>query len=150
MRAHYFEQERAYTCGPASARMVLASFGVQRKEYHVARVLGTKKLGTSDDDFIKLAKKYKLQYLYKNTSTLRHLKQLQKDGYKIIVSYWYSPEKIGHYAVLKKIGSKYVHLLDPWVGPKHKYRHSYFQKIWNWSLCAEPDSNRCWFFAVRK
>ena len=145
----YFEQEREYTCGPASARMVLASVGVRRKEHQVARVLGTKRVGTKDDDFIKLARKYGLRYLYMRNASLHRLRRLQHEGYKIIVSYYYAPDKVGHYAVLKKVGSGYVHLFDPWAGPKHRYKISYFQKLWNWSVCSEPDTNRRWFFAVR-
>src|SRR3989344_750537 len=147
MRFAYYEQEREYTCGPASGRMILASFGVHRREHHVARVLGTRRAGTNDDAFIRLAKKYQLSYLFMKNADLKKLRNLQKNGYKIIVSYWYSPDKTGHYAVLRKVGSKYIHLLDPWAGPNHKYSKSYFQKLWDWSICEEPDTNRRWFFA---
>ena len=146
----YYEQEREHTCGPASGRMILASFGVHRREHDIARVLRTRKTGTNDDAFIILAKKYQLKYLFMKNADLQKLKTLQKNGYKIIVSYWYSPDKSGHYAVLKKIGSKYVHLFDPWAGPKHKYSLAYFFKLWDWSLCKEPDTNRRWFFAVKR
>lgn len=150
VRVPYYEQEREYTCGPASARMVLASVGVKRKEHHVAQVLKTKKQGTYDKAFLRLVKKYKVQCVYKRYGTLAVLQALQKKGYKIIISYWYSPEKVGHYAVLKKIGRKYVYLLDPWLGPEHKYSLSYFKKVWGWKHCAHPDRNVYWFFAVKK
>ena len=150
MSTAYFEQEQEHTCGPASGRMVLASFGMHRREYDIARVLGTKKSGTNDDSFIKLAEKYQLRYLFMRNAELKKLKMLQKNGYKIIVSYWYSPDKTGHYAVLHKVGRKYVHLLDPWAGPNHKYSLSYFRKLWDWSLCEQPDTNRRWFFEVKE
>ncbi len=146
----YFQQEREYTCGAASGRMILASIGVHRKEHHIAQVLGTKRKGTNDEDFVKLAYKYKLHYISKKNASFKGLQKLQKKGYKVIVSYWYTKDKTGHYAVLYKIGRKYVHLLDPWAGPNHKYSISYFRKLWDWSLCDEPDVNRRWFFAVKE
>ena len=146
----YHEQETEYTCGPASARMVLGSFGVEKSEKQVARLLGTKRTGTRDKDFIKLAEKYGLSYIFKKNATVKGLRALQKRGYKIIVSYWYSPDKVGHYAVLKKIGASNVQLFDPWAGPQHSYSLSYFQKVWSWAFCPDPDTNRCWFFAVKK
>lgn len=150
MSLAYYEQEKEHTCGPASGRMILASFGVRRREHDVARVLGTKKCGTKDTDFIKLAQKYRLHYISKKNASFKGLQKLQRKGYKIIVSYWYTPDKTGHYAVLHKVGSKYVHLLDPWAGPNHKYSISYFRKLWDWSVCEEPDTNRRWFFAVKE
>ncbi|MBI5797420.1 C39 family peptidase [Candidatus Woesearchaeota archaeon] len=149
MELPYYPQEAEHTCGPASGRMILASLGVRRREHDIAMVLGTKRNGTNDEDFIKLAHKYRLHYISKKNATFDGLKKLQKKGYKIIVSYWYTPDKTGHYAVLRKVGRKYVHLFDPWAGPKHKYSISYFRKLWDWSLCDEPDTNRRWFFAVK-
>ncbi len=145
----FYRQEKNYTCGPASMRMVLESVGLRKSEKELARLLETNRIsGTWNISFIKLAKKYKLKYVVNSNSDIKELKHLLRNSYYVIVCYFNSIEKKGHYSVTNKIGNKYIYLLDPWFGPDLKYPLKYFRKIWK----SDPkyDNERCWFFAVRR
>src|SRR3989344_5537084 len=131
MRIPYHYQETAYTCGATSLKMVFESFGIEKTEKQMARLLGTNKVkGTWEKDFPRLAEKYKLIYVVEHKGSIKDLKNFYKEGYKIILCFHLPKEGEDHYAVLKKIDSKEIHLLDPWSGPDKIYPINYFKKIW--------------------
>ena len=148
MHLPYFKQETSYTCGAAALRMVLASIGIKKTEKQVAKILGTnKRNGTLHDDFFKVAEHLKLKYIVERRSSVKDLKKLQEKNYRIIVNYLLPVSKVGHYAVVREVHSKYIRLLDPLIGPDQVYPMSYFIK--NWKSGFEKDYSR-WFFAVKK
>lgn len=148
MHLPYFKQETSYTCGAAALRMVLASIGINKTEKQVAKILGTNRVkGTLHDDFFKVAEHLKLKYIVERKSSVKDLKKLQDENYRIIVNYLLPVTKVGHYAVVREVGSKYIHLLDPFIGPDQIYPISNFIK--NWKSGFEKDYSR-WFFAIKK
>ena len=111
--------------------------------------MGTNKIRcTRHKDFSRLAEKYLLNHITKRNSSIEDLKEYKKKGFTVIVCYFYPPEKVDHYSVLKKIDDKFIYFLDPFFGEEHKYFLSHFRKIWK----SDPkyDNEKCWFFAVRK
>jgi len=144
----YYEQETNYTCGPACMRMVLASLGIKKSEKDITKLIGTNKIrGTNHGDFLSLVEKYKLRYSVNREATIDELKYYSKNHYKIIVCYFHPVEKVGHYAVVRKITSKKITLMDPVDGPNKTYSLSYFQKIW--SSRKTYNKERSWFIAIR-
>ena len=144
-----YRQETNYTCGATSMRMALEKLGIERSEKQLARMLHTNKIiGTWHKDFSRVSEKYKLDYVVERKTTVRDLKKYQKDGYTIIVCYFCPYRKVDHYSVLKKIDSTFIYFYDPWWGPKHKYRLTYFNRIWG--SRQEHDKEKRWFFAVKK
>jgi|SRR3989344_4164077 len=148
MHLPYFKQETSYTCGAAALRMVLASIGINKTEKQVSKILGTnERKGTLHNDFMKVAEHLKLSYVVGRKSSIKDLKKLQENNYRIIVNYLLPVTKVGHYAVVREVGSKYIHLLDPFIGPNQTYPISHFIK--NWKSGFEKDYSR-WFFAIKK
>jgi len=131
MKFPYYKQEREYSCGAAAMRMVLENLGIKKSENEIIKYLGTNKTkGTMNKDFPRLAEKFKLNYFVKKNSSISDLKSLIRNGYNIIICYFYPAEKIGHYSVIRKIDSNFIYFYDPLFGPKHKYSLHYFNKIW--------------------
>ncbi len=147
MRIPYHHQERIYTCGAASLRMAFEALGIKKTEKQMARLLGTNKIkGTWEKDFPRLAERYKLKYSVEHNGSINDLKKLYKKGYILIVCFYDRKEREDHYAVVKKINSKEIHLLDPWNGPDKMYKISNFKKMWK--TISEKDLK--WFIALKK
>lgn len=145
MKLH--KQETPYTCGGAAMKMVLDSLGIKKTEKQLTKLLKTNKIrGTWHRFFPQVAEKYKLNYIVERNSSINRLKTLLKKGYKIIVCYYYPPEKVDHYSVIKKIRSK-IYFYDPFFGKNHSYSLTYFNKIWK----SDPkyDNEKNWFIAIR-
>ncbi len=149
MKISYHKQQTDYTCGAASLRMALQACGIRKSEKQASKLLSTKKVkGSSNEDFPKVAEKFLLNYQVKRNAEIKDLKECLKQGYAIIVGYYYIPEHFGHYAVLKKIDSKCIYFLDPLFGPNCKYSLRYFKEFWRNS--PKGDNEKRWFFAVKK
>ena len=149
MSFNYYRQQSKYSCGACAMRMVLECFGIKNSEKQLIKLLKTNKIrGTWLKEFPQLAEKLSLNYVVQRNSTIKDLKYFNKKGYKIIICYFYPPEKIDHYAVLKSLDSRYIHFYDPWFGPNHKYPLTYFKKIWNSSKRFEYE--KAWFIAIKK
>jgi len=150
MKIPYFEQETAYTCGPAVMRMALAVLGIKKSEKQLVKLLRTNKvIGTWVKNLPRVAEKFKLTYLVARGASVEDLRQLIKWKYVVIVCYYYQPEKISHFAVVHKVDAKNIYLLDPWNGQDHKYSISYFSKIWK-KMYRGARAEKRWLFAVKK
>jgi ABC-type bacteriocin/lantibiotic exporter with double-glycine peptidase domain len=146
---HFYKQESNCTCGAAVMRMALEFCDIKKSEQQIAKLLGTNNIrGTWHKSFPLAAEKFKLNYAVERNATINDLKKYQKDKYIVIVCYLYLPEKIDHYSIVKKIDEQYIYFHDPFFGVQHKYRLSYFNKIWK-SL-PQHDNEKSWFFAVKK
>lgn len=145
----FYKQEIDYTCGAASMRMALESCNIKKSEKQIVKLLRTSKSkGTWNKDFPVVAEKFKLNHVSMRDAAINDLKEYQKKGFAIIIGYFHPIEKFGHYAVLKKIDSKKIYLLDPYFGDKHSYDLDYFKKIWKND--PKHDGENHWFFAVKK
>lgn len=144
----FHKQEKKYTCGAASMRMVLEKVGVKKSEKQVEKLLRTNKIrGTWHKNFPRLVERYRLNYTCMRNATINDLKEYYQGGFTIILCYFISSEKVDHYSLLKKIDNKYIYLWDPWFGPEHKYSLSQFKKVWK----SDPkyDNEKSWFFAIK-
>ena len=154
MNFPFHKQETKYTCGAAAMRMALEFFGFKKSEKEVVKIIGSSpNHGTWFKDFSKAAKKFKLNYVEKENGKISELKQLIREGYKIIVCYLDLKEKtygvvVDHYTVVNKIDDKNIYFFDPCYGNKHKYAINYFKKIWK--SRKRPDKADGWFIAVKK
>jgi predicted double-glycine peptidase len=145
----YFKQEKPYTCGAASTRMVLSSLGINKSEMEVENELRTNNIrGTWTYSFAKLLKKYNLTFVEKSNFNINELKKLLEDGYKIIVCFFTEDTKEDHYSVVKKIDDKDIYFLDPFFGPEHKLSLEYFDKVWHSDHRFEDVKK--WLIAVKK
>ncbi len=134
--------------------MILEFFGFKKSEKEVAKLVRSSPAhGTWFKDLSNAAKKLKLNPVEKENGKISELKQLIREGYKIIVCYLDLKEKaygmvIDHYSVVKKIDDKNIYLFDPYYGKKHKYTVDYFRKIWK--SRERRDKADGWFLAIKK
>ena len=143
----YYAQETDWTCGPAAMRMVLYSFGIKKSEKELARLMDTtKSKGTKHNAFSQLAELFKLNYIVHRSSTLRDLQEVFRQNYLIILCYFDSTQNVGHYAVVKRVDSKTIFLLDPAYGRDHKYPLRHFKHIW----FDTDDKEKGWFIGLKK
>lgn len=129
--------------------MALASLGIKKTEEALLKALKTtSKKGTHSSMFSNVAEKYNLTYFVERGASITDLKAYLKSGFRIIVGYFYAPEDIGHYAVVKDIDKKNIYLLDPYLGPNHFYTIKEFQKLWTKGFKYERSKR--WLFGVKK
>ncbi|MDP1696167.1 MAG: cysteine peptidase family C39 domain-containing protein [archaeon] len=149
MSITYHKQETNFTCSAACMRMILASFGIKKSEKSLAKLLKTNRIrGALHKDFPTVLENYKLNYIVKRNASFDDIKQLHKEEYKIILSYYAFNGKIPHSAILKNINSRFIYLIDPWFGPNHKYSLKKFKKLWVSDKRFEKEKR--WLMAVKK
>jgi len=130
-------------------RMVLENCGIKKTEKQVIKLLGTNKIrGTWTKSYPQLAEKYNLNYTVRRNSSLKEMKELMKQGYIILTSYYMPKEKVDHFIVVKEIDKDYIYFYDPFYGPDHKYKLSYFEKVWKTN--PKYDNEKAWFITVKK
>ncbi len=145
----YHKQETKYTCGAAAFRMALAHCGIEKSEMQAVKLLGTNKVrGTWHRNFPAAAEKFRLCHASMRNASLDDLKEFQKKWFAVIICYFYPPQKVDHYSVLKRIDRNFIYFYDPFFGESHKYSLNYFMKVWK----SDPryDNEKRWFFAVKK
>jgi predicted double-glycine peptidase len=149
MRFKYHRQKTDFSCGPACMKMALESLGIKFSERTLMKLMKTEpKKGTKNKVFPALAAKLGLDCFVKEKSSIPELIKKTGEGYRIIVGVYIKEEKLGHYAVLKKIDAKKVHLLDPYFGPNVSYSYAAFLKMWRNS--PKEDNKKRWFAGIRK
>jgi predicted double-glycine peptidase len=145
----FHKQETCYTCGAAAMRMALEACGVKRSEKQVVKLLATNKVrGSWHKNFPVVAERFLLDYVVRRNATIDDLKQLMKEGYVVVVCYFYPPEKVDHYSVIRSIGKDGVAFWDPWWGPEHKLPLPYFRE--NWKSDPRYDDEKGWLIALKK
>ena len=145
----FYKQETKWSCGAASMRMVLEFCGIRKTEKQVIKLLGTNKIrGTWAKLYPQLAEKYNLNYSVRRNSTIKEMKALMKQGYIILTSYYVPKERVDHFVIVNKLDKDYIYFYDPFYGPDHKYKLSYFEKIWRTD--PEYDNEKEWFISVKK
>ena len=148
MKSIYYKQERSWTCGAASMRIVLSNLGINKSENEIIRLLKTNKVrGTWSRNFALLANKLKLKYISGNANSINDLRPLLKKGFMVIVCYYIPKDKVDHYSVINKIGKKNVYFLDPWYGADYALSIRYFDSVWKSDNRWE--NQKKWFIALK-
>ncbi|HLC22691.1 MAG TPA: cysteine peptidase family C39 domain-containing protein [Candidatus Nanoarchaeia archaeon] len=149
MKIPYYRQRYVYTCGPAVMRMALGALGIKRTEDQLARLLNTgTRVGTPNRRFPRVLERFKLSYTVHRRAKFSQLVRHFRNNDIIIVCYFYEPEKVGHFAVVKDISKTRIMLLDPIVGPDMSYRQIDFHRMWK--KTGTFDNEKGWFIAIHK
>ncbi|MEK6890423.1 MAG: C39 family peptidase [Nanoarchaeota archaeon] len=124
-----FKQSRGY-CGPASLKMVLSAYNIEKTEDYLAKLTKTsRKNGCKEENIIKLVKSMGLKGYVKQKSTINEVKKLVKRGIPVIVN-WFSPEEAGHYSVVIRFKKDNIFLADPHFGKIVKHKTEWFEERW--------------------
>jgi predicted double-glycine peptidase len=141
----YFKQDTAYSCGAASAQMVLAYFGIRTAEERLMHTLHTNhSYGTHHQPLIKLFTDHGLYCYTNNESELEELATHIEAGCPSIVHYLEPEADEGHYAVVTGVSESAVILHDPWHGPHFHLPRADFLSRWH----DEREDFPRWYCAV--
>jgi hypothetical protein len=132
-----FSQSDGSTCGPASLRMVCATFGRVFAEGRLKRLAGTTTDGTDHAGMIAGAMAAGAIVFAKDRGSLDELSWFLRQGLPVIVGWWsmepgdrpFNPAwtlrerrrfDCGHYSVVSAVGDDYVEIVDPQDGDDGK------------------------------
>jgi predicted double-glycine peptidase len=133
------ETLHAGMCGPATLKILLRYYGINKSEKELARLSGTKAdLGTDAKGFILAAKKLGLKSTVKNNCSFADIEKWLKKGIPPIANWFtkgrkdYSDSEIadGHYSVACGLDTKFIYLQDPEIGHIRKLARDDFKRVW--------------------
>ena len=133
------ETLNADMCGPASLKIVLEYYGVNKSEDELAQLCKFKKgLGVDDRGIKTAAEKLGLRVVIKNNSSFKDIEKWFKKEVPVIVD-WFTrgrndyPESEtadGHYSVVAGLDNKFIYLQDPEIGRIRKIKKDDFMRVW--------------------
>ncbi|MEK7510052.1 MAG: cysteine peptidase family C39 domain-containing protein [Patescibacteria group bacterium] len=126
-------------CGPASLKIVLDYYGLNKSEKELAKLVGTtRRLGTDERGLTRAARQLGFKVIVKNNSSFGDIEKWLHRGVPPIVDWFtrgradYSDSDIadGHYSVACGIDSQYIYLQDPEIGGIRKIEKNDFKRVW--------------------
>ncbi len=133
------ETLHAGMCGPASLKMVLAYYGVEKSESELAKLCSTDPtLGTSAESMKNAAEQLGFSVEIRNHCTLDDVQGYLDRKIPVIVNwftrgrndYLESAVADGHLSVVVGLDEKFIYLQDPEIGKLRQIARDDFCKIW--------------------
>lgn len=133
------ETLHAGMCGPASLKMVLDYYGVDRSEGELASLTSaTIGLGTDAARIVQAAELLGFRAAVKDESTFADIEEWMEKKVPIIVDWFtrgrsdYSDSEVadGHYSVVVGIDAEYIYLQDPEIGGMRTIARDDFMRVW--------------------
>jgi len=133
------ETLNAGMCGPASLKIVLTYYGIDKEEKELAKLCGTKKdLGTDDQGIKRAAEGMGFKVKIKNNSNFEDIEKWLEKKVPVIVN-WFTRGRMdcidsdvadGHYSVVCGLDDKNIYLQDPETGGMRKIDKEDFMTVW--------------------
>ncbi|OGZ58913.1 MAG: hypothetical protein A3B96_02185 [Candidatus Spechtbacteria bacterium RIFCSPHIGHO2_02_FULL_43_15b] len=133
------ETLHAGMCGPASLKMILGYYEMEKTEEELAELCGTdSNLGTSAEGLGRAAEGLGFTVEIKNNSTLNDIQYWLDKKIPVIVN-WFTRGRIdyddsevsdGHLSVVVGLDDDYIYLQDPETGGLRKISRNDFMKVW--------------------
>jgi len=125
-------------CGPASLKIVLDYFGVDKSESELAELMGKTDFGVDEKGFVTAAKSLGFEAVVKNESDFGDIQSWLDKKVPVIVDWFtrgradYSDSAIadGHYSVVAGLDEEHVYLQDPEIGALRTLKKEDFKKVW--------------------
>jgi ABC-type bacteriocin/lantibiotic exporter with double-glycine peptidase domain len=133
------ETLHAGMCGPASLKMILNFYGVEKTEQELAELCNTGTvLGTNDQGLKNATESLGFQVEVKNNSTFSDIESWLEKDVPVIVDWFsrgrsdYSDSEVadGHYSVVVGLDDEYIYIQDPEIGGERKIKRDEFMKVW--------------------
>jgi len=147
----YFKQNEGFSCGPACARMMLHSLGLEVSEAALIDVMGASPdHGTPRENWTRLADYYHLNMIAREEASLDEIVALKLDGWQITLLIM---SDVPHYVGFLGVRDGRVYMHDPWDTPNYNLLIRNFLR--KWQITAEKwhhDSiyiSHHWFVAVK-
>lgn len=134
-------QETLHTdmCGPASLKIVMDYYGVNKSENELAKLCKlVPGLGVDDKSIKEAAETLGFKVEIKNESSFEDIEIWLKNGVPVIVDWFtrgrqdYDDSEVadGHYSVVFGLDDEYIYLQDPETGGERKITQEDFMKVW--------------------
>lgn len=126
-------------CGPASLKMVLAYYGVEKTEVEVAKECGRDlDLGTDDLSIKEAAERYGFKVEIQNEASFEDVQRWLDKKVPVMVDWFtrgrtdYDDSEVpdGHYSVVVGLDKDNIYLQDPEIGKMRTLERSDFMKVW--------------------
>ncbi|OGD79871.1 hypothetical protein A2368_03100 [Candidatus Collierbacteria bacterium RIFOXYB1_FULL_49_13] len=126
-------------CGPATLKMVLAYYGIEKSEEELAQACGKDtELGVDDQAIKRVAESFGLTVEIKNNSSFEDIQTWLDKKVPVIVNWFtrgrtdYPEDEVadGHYSVVVGLDNQQIYLQDPEVGRVRKVERNEFKKVW--------------------
>lgn len=133
------ETLNAGMCGPASLKIVLDYYGVEKSEKELAKLCEyDKDLGVDDKGIKRAAESLGFKVKIKNNSSFKDIAKWLDKKAPVIVNWFtrgrrdYSESEVadGHYSVVAGLDEKHIYLQDPEIGKIRKIKRNDFMKVW--------------------
>ncbi|MCE9517384.1 C39 family peptidase [Candidatus Nomurabacteria bacterium] len=133
------ETLHADMCGPASLKIILSYYGIEKTESELAKLTNLiPGLGIDDVSIVKTAEELGFKTEIKNESSLKDIATWLEKGVPVIVDWFtrgrsdYSDSEVadGHYSVVCGLDDTHIYLQDPEIGSIRKIEHNDFMKVW--------------------
>jgi len=133
------ETLHACMCGPASLKIVLDYYGVDKTEKELAELAGLNpELGINDKDIVRVAESLGFKAEIKNESSFEEIEKWLGKGMPVIVDWFtrgrqdYGDLEVadGHYSVVVGLDDEYIYLQDPEIGGERKIKRENFMRVW--------------------
>jgi len=123
-------RQKSGLCGPATLKMVLSYYGINKTESAIAKDTDCDPdLGVDARRMLEYAHDLGLNGYIQDLSTFEDLERLViKEEIPVIVD-WFS-EDDGHYSVVVDLDSENIYLLDPQIGFVRALRRQLFFRVW--------------------
>ncbi len=126
-------------CGPASLKMALSYYGVEKTEKELAELCqADSDLGTDASSIKQAAEHLGFKVEVKNESTFDDIQQWLDKKVPVIVN-WFSRGRTdyddssvadGHYSLVVGLDEQYIYLQDPEIGGLRTLAKEDFLKVW--------------------
>lgn len=144
------ETLHAGMCGPASLKMVLGYYGIEKTEAELALLCGTDPdLGTTDEGIKKAAENFCLAAEIKNNATFEDIQAWLEKKVPVIVN-WFTRGRVdypetnvpdGHLSVVVGLDDENIYLQDPEIGKLRTLSRHDFLRVW---FDFKPDHISSW------
>jgi ABC-type bacteriocin/lantibiotic exporter with double-glycine peptidase domain len=133
------ETLHADMCGPASLKIVLDYYGINKSEKELAELCKlVPGLGVDDKSIAEAAKALGFKVEIKNESNFEDIESWLKKGVPVIVDWFtrgrsdYDDSEVpdGHYSVAIGLDENHIYLQDPETGGERKIDKEDFMKVW--------------------
>lgn len=133
------ETLRGGYCGPASLKMVLEYWGINKSEEEIATACNRDpNLGADDLSLKKAAESYGLKVEIENNTSFDSIQSWLDRKVPIIVNWFtrgrkdYGDEEVpdGHYSVVVGLDDTHIYLQDPEIGGLRKLARDDFLRVW--------------------
>lgn len=125
-------------CGPASLKIVLDYFGVDKSESELADLMGKTDLGVDEKGIVTTAESLGFKAAVKNESDFSDIQGWLDKKVPVIVDWFtrgradYPDSAIadGHYSVVAGLDDEHMYLQDPELGGLRTLKKEDFKKVW--------------------